>query len=269
MPPRPGRSTTAASRTGSSPRSATPTGCTPTGSSAGPPSAAPRPRWARSGTPPGRSSALVDVTSEDTTANAERVVRDIPIHGGVNNWYIDVVDPPRSYRIDIGYLSAPGPLLRAGPLQRRDHPPGRLRRPARRALGERRRALPDDLQAVAQRRLGLPRPPGDLRGAAPPADGPAEPHEPRHRRPARRQRQPRLPLRDRRRADRLRHDRAERQGHAPGRAGEAPPRRLLQRPLQPCPRTARSSRPSPPAPTASRSGRSSWPSSATPRNSSR
>ncbi len=48
---------------------------------------------------------VMDVTSEDTTANAERVVRDISIHGGVNNWYIDVNDPPRSYRIDIGYLS--------------------------------------------------------------------------------------------------------------------------------------------------------------------
>ena len=51
---------------------------------------------------------LVDVTSEDTTSNAERVVRDIPIHGGVNNWYIDVCDPPRSYRVDIGYLSRQG-----------------------------------------------------------------------------------------------------------------------------------------------------------------
>lgn len=51
---------------------------------------------------------LMDVTSEDTTSNAERAVRDIPIHGGVNNWYIDVCDPPRSYRIDIGYLSRQG-----------------------------------------------------------------------------------------------------------------------------------------------------------------
>jgi hypothetical protein len=48
---------------------------------------------------------LMDVTSEDTTAASERLVRDIPVHGGVNNWYIDVLDPPRSFRIDIGYLS--------------------------------------------------------------------------------------------------------------------------------------------------------------------
>ena len=51
---------------------------------------------------------LMDVSSEDTTSATERHVRDIPIHGGVNNWYIDVVEPPRSYRIDIGYLSSRG-----------------------------------------------------------------------------------------------------------------------------------------------------------------
>ena len=51
---------------------------------------------------------LMDVSSEDTTSAAERHVRDIPIHGGVNNWYIDVMAPPRSYRIDVGYLSRRG-----------------------------------------------------------------------------------------------------------------------------------------------------------------
>jgi hypothetical protein len=51
---------------------------------------------------------VFDVTSEDTTGSAERHLRDIEIHGGVNNWYIDVSDPPRSYRIDIGYLSRRG-----------------------------------------------------------------------------------------------------------------------------------------------------------------
>ena len=48
---------------------------------------------------------LMDVTSEDTTAACERHLRDIEIHGGVNNWYIDVASPPRSFRVDIGYLS--------------------------------------------------------------------------------------------------------------------------------------------------------------------
>jgi hypothetical protein len=51
---------------------------------------------------------LMDVSSEDTTSSTERQVRDIPIHGGVNNWYIDVLEPPRSYRIDIGYHSRRG-----------------------------------------------------------------------------------------------------------------------------------------------------------------
>jgi len=51
---------------------------------------------------------LMDVTSEDTTAASERHVRDIEIHGGVNNWFIDVAAPPRSFRVDIGYLARRG-----------------------------------------------------------------------------------------------------------------------------------------------------------------
>ncbi len=49
-----------------------------------------------------------DVTSEDTSSSAERHVRDIEINGAVDNWYIDVPNPPRSYRVDIGYLSRRG-----------------------------------------------------------------------------------------------------------------------------------------------------------------
>lgn len=51
---------------------------------------------------------LVDVTSEDTTSNAESVVRDIEIHGGTNNWYIDVPNPSRSYRVDLGFRTKSG-----------------------------------------------------------------------------------------------------------------------------------------------------------------
>lgn len=51
---------------------------------------------------------LLDVSGNGTTSNSEKIVRDIEIHGGCNNWYIDVADPPRSYRIDIGYLSQTG-----------------------------------------------------------------------------------------------------------------------------------------------------------------
>ncbi len=31
--------------------------------------------------------------------------RDIEIHGGVNNWYVDVQNPPCEFRIEIGYLA--------------------------------------------------------------------------------------------------------------------------------------------------------------------
>jgi hypothetical protein len=51
---------------------------------------------------------LLDVTSEDTTASSESHVRDIDIHGEANNWYIDVSNPPRSFRVDIGYLTRRG-----------------------------------------------------------------------------------------------------------------------------------------------------------------
>jgi hypothetical protein len=51
---------------------------------------------------------LFDVSSEDTTSSSEAPIRDIDIHGSVNNWYIDVPNPPRSYRVDIGYLTRHG-----------------------------------------------------------------------------------------------------------------------------------------------------------------
>jgi hypothetical protein len=51
---------------------------------------------------------VLDVGGHDTTSASEAIVRDIDIHGGCNNWYIDVSNPPRSYRVDIGYLSRTG-----------------------------------------------------------------------------------------------------------------------------------------------------------------
>lgn len=51
---------------------------------------------------------LVEVDLGTTTSAAERVVREIEVHGGVNNWYLDVNDPPKSYRVDLGYLAANG-----------------------------------------------------------------------------------------------------------------------------------------------------------------
>ena len=51
---------------------------------------------------------VLDVSSHGITSTAESIVRDIDIHGGCNNWYVDVANPPRSFRIDIGYLSRSG-----------------------------------------------------------------------------------------------------------------------------------------------------------------
>ncbi len=42
----------------------------------------------------------------DASSNrAEQLIRDIPIHGGVSNWYIDVDEPPSRFRVVIGYLA--------------------------------------------------------------------------------------------------------------------------------------------------------------------
>ncbi|MGL4422968.1 MAG: DUF4912 domain-containing protein, partial [Gemmataceae bacterium] len=48
---------------------------------------------------------VFDVTSQDTTSTSETPVRDIVLQPGCNHWYIDVPQPPRTYRVDIGYLS--------------------------------------------------------------------------------------------------------------------------------------------------------------------
>lgn len=51
---------------------------------------------------------LLEFDSVGTTSSAERVVRDIEIHGGVRNWYIDLKDPPKTCCVAIGYLAANG-----------------------------------------------------------------------------------------------------------------------------------------------------------------
>jgi len=48
---------------------------------------------------------LCEVSRSGTTSASRRTVRDIPIHGGVNNWYIDVSDPPKNFLVEIGYLA--------------------------------------------------------------------------------------------------------------------------------------------------------------------
>ena len=51
------------------------------------------------------------VVRDGTTSSARKFIRDIEIHGGVNNWYVDVLEPPRSFQMDIGYLCPDGRFL--------------------------------------------------------------------------------------------------------------------------------------------------------------
>ncbi len=108
-PPRSPRTCrTATARIASSVWSAIPTGCTATGRSRATPSSAPRPPSRRPGTAPDPILRLLDISTGDLSNNAESIVRDIDIHGGANNWYIEVHNPPRTYRVDIGYLARNG-----------------------------------------------------------------------------------------------------------------------------------------------------------------
>lgn len=51
---------------------------------------------------------LYEVLRDGTTVATRHAIRDVDIHGGVNNWYIDVQNPPKSFQLDIGYLAAEG-----------------------------------------------------------------------------------------------------------------------------------------------------------------
>jgi uncharacterized protein len=51
---------------------------------------------------------VCEVLRDGTTTATRQPIRDVEIHGGVNNWYIDVQNPPKSYQLDIGYLALGG-----------------------------------------------------------------------------------------------------------------------------------------------------------------
>ena len=51
---------------------------------------------------------LYEVDAGTTTNATARIVRDIEIHGGVQNWYIDVAEPPQSFVVEVGYLCSDG-----------------------------------------------------------------------------------------------------------------------------------------------------------------
>jgi uncharacterized protein len=42
------------------------------------------------------------------TDGSAEMHREIPIHGGVKHWYVDVQNPPQQYRMEIGYLTLTG-----------------------------------------------------------------------------------------------------------------------------------------------------------------
>ncbi len=54
---------------------------------------------------------LSQVTSDGSRNSTESAVKHIAIHGGVNHWYVNVEEPPQSYRMDIGYLAASGKMF--------------------------------------------------------------------------------------------------------------------------------------------------------------
>lgn len=51
---------------------------------------------------------LLKLDDSGTTESAENIYRDIEIHGGVRNWYIDVDQPPSRFQIVMGYMTGNG-----------------------------------------------------------------------------------------------------------------------------------------------------------------
>ncbi len=51
---------------------------------------------------------LFHLDDAGTTANSEKILRDIEIHSGVRNWYIPVSEPPSIFIASLGYLCSGG-----------------------------------------------------------------------------------------------------------------------------------------------------------------
>jgi len=51
---------------------------------------------------------MIKLDDNGTTSNAETVYRDIEIHGGVRNWYIEVETAERSFKVLMGYVTSNG-----------------------------------------------------------------------------------------------------------------------------------------------------------------
>lgn len=51
---------------------------------------------------------LFDVTATEDATTSKVHLRDIEIHGEIDHWYVPVENPPRAYRVHIGYRAANG-----------------------------------------------------------------------------------------------------------------------------------------------------------------
>ncbi len=51
---------------------------------------------------------LLSVCDDGTENAIDMVYRDVPVHGGVSNWYVDIKDPPGSFRAILGYQLTDG-----------------------------------------------------------------------------------------------------------------------------------------------------------------
>ncbi|MDZ4819281.1 MAG: DUF4912 domain-containing protein [Planctomycetota bacterium] len=54
---------------------------------------------------------LYQITNAGASSSSESVVRDIEVHGGVKNWFVDLKSAAQTYRMEIGYLSTRGRFL--------------------------------------------------------------------------------------------------------------------------------------------------------------
>jgi len=48
---------------------------------------------------------LFRLFADGTGAPKRQLVRDVPVHGGVSNWYLDVTNPPSTFIVELGYLT--------------------------------------------------------------------------------------------------------------------------------------------------------------------
>ncbi|MGL6196490.1 MAG: DUF4912 domain-containing protein [Thermoguttaceae bacterium] len=51
---------------------------------------------------------LFRIEADGVNNPRREVIRDIRIHNGANNWYVDVSDPPGTFQVEIGFLSRDG-----------------------------------------------------------------------------------------------------------------------------------------------------------------